>query len=101
MFSLLLLRDVHAQFLPTYFREPSVNIGDGRPPHLVGNALLEKFRIDKQSRPAYAVTYADFPALAQRYGTTGGYAHLAALVKRLRASRPRALLLDGGDSWQG
>jgi sulfur-oxidizing protein SoxB len=31
----------------------------------------------------------------------GGYAHLATLVKRLRASRPHALLLDGGDTWQG
>ena len=26
---------------------------------------------------------------------------LATLVKRLRAARPQALLLDGGDSWQG
>ncbi|HEY9237536.1 MAG TPA: thiosulfohydrolase SoxB, partial [Burkholderiaceae bacterium] len=31
----------------------------------------------------------------------GGFAHLATLVKRLRASRPNALLLDGGDTWQG
>ena len=31
----------------------------------------------------------------------GGFAHLATLVKRLRASRPHALLLDGGDTWQG
>ena len=31
----------------------------------------------------------------------GGFAHLATLVKRLKASRPGALLLDGGDTWQG
>ena len=31
----------------------------------------------------------------------GGFAHLATLVARLRASRPGALLLDGGDTWQG
>ena len=31
----------------------------------------------------------------------GGFAHLATLVKRLRAERPGALLLDGGDTWQG
>ena len=29
------------------------------------------------------------------------FAHLATLVKRIRASRPGALLLDGGDTWQG
>jgi sulfur-oxidizing protein SoxB len=31
----------------------------------------------------------------------GGFAHLATLVKRLRAGRPGSLLLDGGDTWQG
>ncbi|MEO6742972.1 MAG: thiosulfohydrolase SoxB, partial [Caldimonas sp.] len=30
-----------------------------------------------------------------------GFAHLATLIKRLRATRPNALLLDGGDTWQG
>ena len=34
-------------------------------------------------------------------GKVGGFAHLATLVKRMRASRPGALLLDGGDTWQG
>ena len=38
---------------------------------------------------------------ARRYGKVGGFAHLATLVKRLKASRPGALLLDGGDTWQG
>jgi len=98
---LLHITDVHAQLLPAYFREPSVNIGDGKIPHLVGDAFLRKFRIEKQSRLAHAFTYLDFERLARRYGATGGFAHLATLIKRLRASRPGALLLDGGDSWQG
>jgi sulfur-oxidizing protein SoxB len=103
--SLLHITDVHAQLLPTYFREPSVNLGvgqaAGRPPHLVGDALLKYFGIAPDSAPAYAFTYLDFERAARRYGKVGGFAHLATLVKRLRASRPHALLLDGGDSWQG
>jgi sulfur-oxidizing protein SoxB len=99
--SLLHITDVHAQLLPVYFREPSVNLGDGKPPHLVGASFLEKYHFEKHSRSAYAFTHLDFEMLARRYGATGGYAHLATLVKRLRSSRPHALLLDGGDSWQG
>jgi sulfur-oxidizing protein SoxB len=99
--SLLHVTDVHAQLLPVYFREPSANLGDAKPPHLVGEAFLKHFAIEKQSAAAHAFTHLDFVAAARRYGKVGGYAHLAALVKRLRASRPHALLLDGGDTWQG
>jgi S-sulfosulfanyl-L-cysteine sulfohydrolase len=99
--SLLHITDVHAQLLPVHFREPSVNIGDGRPPHLVGAAFLKHYGIAPGSAAAHAFTHLDFTAAARRYGRTGGYAHLATLLKRLRASRPHALLLDGGDSWQG
>ncbi|TAK85435.1 MAG: thiosulfohydrolase SoxB [Betaproteobacteria bacterium] len=99
--SLLHVTDVHAQLLPVYFREPSVNFGNGKPPHLVGDALLKEFKIPKGGALAYAFTHLDFERLARRYGKVGGYAHLATLVKRVRASRPHALLLDGGDSWQG
>ena len=99
--SLLHVTDVHAQLLPVYFREPSVNLGDGRPPHLVGTALLNHFSIKKQTSLAHAFTHLNFVEAARRYGKVGGYAHLATLVKRLRASRPNALLLDGGDTWQG
>jgi sulfur-oxidizing protein SoxB len=102
---LLHFTDVHAQLLPTYFREPSVNLGAGqaagRPPHLVGEALLKYFGIAQDTARAHAFTFLDFERAARRYGKVGGFAHLATLVKRLRASRPRALLLDGGDSWQG
>jgi sulfur-oxidizing protein SoxB len=97
--------DTHAQLLPVHFREPSVNLATGenagKPPHLVGEAFLNYFRIGKQTPAAHAFTHLDFVAAARRYGKVGGYAHLATLVKRLRASRPHALLLDGGDTWQG
>lgn len=104
---LLHFTDCHAQLLPLYFREPDANLGlgaaRGRPPHLVGAAFLERFGIAAGSREAYAFAHGDFPALAERYGRVGGFAHLAALVRRLRAEAGagRALLLDGGDTWQG
>ncbi len=103
--SLLHFTDCHAQLLPVHFREPSVNLGVGdavgRPPHLVGEALLKHFGIASGTRDAHAFTCLDFEDAARAYGKVGGFAHLATLVKRLRASRPGALLLDGGDTWQG
>ncbi len=103
--SLLHITDTHAQLLPTYFREPSVNIGvaasRGKPPHLVGEALLKYYGLPAHGPSAYAFTYLDFTAAARRYGKVGGFAHLATLVKRIRATRPHSLLLDGGDTWQG
>jgi sulfur-oxidizing protein SoxB len=103
--TLLHFTDCHAQLLPVYFREPDVNIGIagalGRPPHLVGEALLARFGITPKTRLAHAFTYLNFEDAARRFGAAGGFAHLATLVKRLRAQRPGALLLDGGDSWQG
>src|SRR5574340_312098 len=97
--------DCHAQLRPIYFREPDVNLGMndslGKPPHLVGEALLKRFGISPNSRLAHAFTYLDFERAARTYGKVGGFAHLATLVKRLKASRPGALLLDGGDTWQG
>lgn len=103
--SLLHFTDCHAQLLPIYYREPSINLGvgsaEGQVPHLVGASLLDRFGIRPGSRQAYAFTHLDFCAAARAYGKVGGFAHLASLVKRLKASRPNALLLDGGDSWQG
>src|SRR5262245_19927495 len=103
--SLLHFTDCHAQLLPVYFREPAVNIGVGdavgKPPHVTGNAFLRAFNIPSGSDLSYAFTHLDFAEAARRYGKMGGFAHLATLVQRLKASRPHALLLDGGDSWQG
>jgi S-sulfosulfanyl-L-cysteine sulfohydrolase len=103
--SLLHITDCHAQLLPIYFREPNVNIGLGasknRAPHLVGEHLLKAYGIKPGSADAYAFTYLDFEHAAKTYGKVGGFAHLATLVRKIRASRPGSLLLDGGDTWQG
>jgi sulfur-oxidizing protein SoxB len=103
--SLLHITDTHAQLKPVYFREPSANLGigrhAGRPPHRVGRGFLEAYGMKPRTREAYAYTHLDFADLAKVYGKMGGFAHLATLVKRLKSSRPGALLLDGGDSWQG
>ncbi len=97
--------DCHAQLLPIYFREPNANIGvgaaSGKAPHLVGEYFLKAYGIKPGSAEAYAFTYLDFATAAKTYGKVGGFAHLATLVKNIREQRPNALLLDGGDTWQG
>ncbi|ABM95387.1 thiosulfohydrolase SoxB [Methylibium petroleiphilum] len=103
--SLLHMTDCHAQLLPIHFREPSVNLGvgamSGQLPHRVGEHLLEAVGVRPGTLLAHAYTFLDFETAARRYGKVGGFAHMATLVKRLKASRPGALLLDGGDTWQG
>ncbi len=103
--SLMHFTDCHAQLLPVCFREPNINIGvgamAGRPPHLVGHHFLRYYDVPAASRDAHAFTYLDFTEAAHKFGTMGGFAHLATLVKKIRAQRPGALLCDGGDTWQG
>ena len=103
--SLLHFTDCHAQLLPLYFREPSANIGlgdaFGRVPHRVGSYFLDHFSIPQGSPEAYAYTCLDFESMARQFGKVGGFAHLATLIKRIRALRPHSLLLDGGDTLQG
>jgi len=103
--SLLHMTDCHAQLQPVRFREPSVNLGvgamQGRLPHRVGEHLLKAAGVRPGTPMAHALTCLDFEKASRRYGRVGGFAHLATLVKMLRASRPGALLLDGGDTWQG
>ncbi len=102
---LLHMTDCHAQLLPSYFREPSVNLGvgamRGQAPHLVGEHLLKAAHIKSGTPEVHAFTYLNFERAAKQYGKVGGFAHIATLVKQLKASRPGALLLDGGDTWQG
>jgi sulfur-oxidizing protein SoxB len=104
---ILHITDTHAQLLPGYFREPSINLGlgtmQGQPPHLVGRAFLDRFGIKPDSADAYAFTSLDFEKSAARFGKLGGFAHLKTLIDRLRsdAGPGRSLLLDGGDLWQG
>ncbi|MEA9601550.1 thiosulfohydrolase SoxB [Polynucleobacter sp. MG-28-Ekke-A2] len=97
--------DCHAQLLPIYFREPNVNLGigaqEGKTPHLVGEYFLKANGIAPGTRDAHAFTYLDYVAAAQNYGKMGGFAHMATLIKQMKANRPGALLLDGGDTWQG
>jgi len=97
--------DCHAQLLPIYFREPNVNLGigsqEGKTPHLVGEYFLKANGIAPGTRDAHAFTYLDYVAAAQNYGKMGGFAHMATLIKQIKANRPGALLLDGGDTWQG
>ena len=102
---LMHMTDAHAQLMPIYYREPQVNIGvhaaKNRAPHLVGKALLEAYGLKSGTRDAHAFTYLDYIESAQSFGKVGGFAHLSTLVKRVKANRPGALLLDGGDLWQG
>jgi S-sulfosulfanyl-L-cysteine sulfohydrolase len=104
---ILHMTDTHAQLQPIYFREPSVNLGvgamQGKPPHLVGKAFLDRFGIKPDSADAYAFTFLDFEKGAARFGKLGGFAHLKTLIDRLRADvgTGRSMLLDGGDLWQG
>src|ERR1700761_5288925 len=104
---ILHMTDTHAQLLPGYFREPSVNLGigamQGQPPHLVGRAFLDRYGIKTDSADAYAFTSLDFEKSAARFGKLGGFAHLKTLIDRLRgeAGLQNSLLLDGGDAWQG
>lgn len=103
--SFLHFTDAHAQLLPIYYREPSVNIGLGqslnRPPHLVGDAFLNEYGMKAGSMEAHAFTALDYAESAKRFGKVGGFSHLATLIRRLKADRPHALVLDGGDTWQG
>ena len=104
---ILHLTDTHAQLQPVFFREPSVNIGIGemmgKPPHLVGRAFLDHFKIGADSADAYAFTALDFEKSAARFGKLGGFAYLKTLIDKLRGDvgERNSLLLDGGDLWQG
>jgi sulfur-oxidizing protein SoxB len=104
--TLLHLCDLHAQLVPLYFREPSVNLGVGEvlglPPHITGKEFLDRFGVTAGTPEAYALTSVDFAALASEYGRIGGLDRMATLVKAIRQERPgNTLLLDGGDTWQG
>lgn len=105
--TLLHVTDIHAQLVPIYFREPSVNLGVGEarglPPHLTDQAFLDYFKLPAGGRDAYAMTSLDFQNLAKTYGRMGGMDRMATLIKAIRAERgdDKVLLLDGGDGLQG
>jgi sulfur-oxidizing protein SoxB len=103
--SLIHVTDIHAQLKPIYFREPSINIGVGDVagvvPHVTGADFRKLYGINDGSASAYALSYDDFAALGQTYGKMGGLDRVATVINAIRADRPDAILLDGGDTWHG
>jgi S-sulfosulfanyl-L-cysteine sulfohydrolase len=103
--SLIHITDIHGQLKPIYFREPSVNIGvggnRGLVPHITGEDFRKAYGISDGSRSHYALSSGDFSALAQGYGRVGGLDRVATVINAIRADRPDAILLDGGDTWHG
>ena len=103
--SLIHVTDIHAQMVPIYFREPSVNIGVGENagavPHITGADFRRLYGIEDGSPSHYALSSGDFSALAASYGRMGGLDRVATVINAMRADRPDALLLDGGDTWHG
>ena len=103
--TLIHITDLHAQLKPVYYREAGINIGvgdaSGLPPHLTGTDFLKAYGVSPGTPSSYALSSADFSALAKTYGRVGGLDRTATVIKAIRADRPDALLLDGGDTWQG
>ena len=103
--TLVHITDMHAQLKPLYFREPEINIGVGAQkglvPHVTGADYRRMYGIEDGSPLHYALTYDDFTALAREYGRIGGVDRAATVIKSIRADRPEAIILDGGDTWQG
>ncbi|MBU2935319.1 MULTISPECIES: thiosulfohydrolase SoxB [Pacificibacter] len=103
--SLIHVTDIHAQLKPINFREPSINIGvgdnKGQVPHITGADFRKLYGIDDGSAFHYALTSDDFAALGQTYGKVGGLDRVSTVINSIRAARPDALLLDGGDTWHG
>ena len=103
--TLIHITDIHAQLKPIWFREPEINLGvgwaKGQVPHVTGADFLKMFNITPESADAYALSHEDFTALGRAYGKMGGMDRVATVVKSIRAARPEALLLDGGDTWHG
>jgi sulfur-oxidizing protein SoxB len=103
--TLIHVTDIHAQMKPIYFREPEINLGvggaRGQMPHITGADFRRAYGIVDGSPSHYALTYNDFSALAGTYGRVGGLDRVATVINAIRADRPDALLLDGGDTWHG
>lgn len=104
--TLLNFTDCHAQLMPLYFREPSVNLGVGDviglPPHITGKQMLDHFDLKVGTPEAYAFSSYDFATLGKEYGRIGGFAQMATLINAIRAERDgKTLLIDCGDTWQG
>lgn len=80
--TLLHFTDTHAQLDPVWYREPNRDF-------------------QGSSFETYLYGARDFEGLAKRFGRVGGFAALATLIRRMKEVCPQALVLDGGDTWQG
>ena len=104
---LLHMTDSHAQLMPVYFREPSVNLGFhsnyGKPPHIVGEKMLDYYGIKGNKRLEYAFSSVNFEKHAKVMGRVGGFAQLKTVIDHLTNNfgAEKTLMLDGGDTWQG
>ena len=104
---LLHMTDSHAQLMPVYFREPSVNLGFhgnyGKPPHIVGEKMLDYYGIKGNKRLEYAFSSVNFEKHAKVMGRVGGFAQLKTVIDHLRNNfgAEKTLMMDGGDTWQG
>jgi len=104
---LLHMTDSHAQLMPVYFREPSVNLGFhenyGKPPHIVGEKMLDYYGIKGNKRLEYAFSSVNFEKHAKVMGRVGGFAQLKTVIDHLRNNfgPEKTLMMDGGDTWQG
>lgn len=101
--TLIHVTDLHAQLVPVFFREPTVNVGvgeaRGQPPFITGRAFLDSYRIAPGTAAAHALSDQDYDALLRTYGRVGGLDRIARVIAAIRADQPNALLLDGGDTW--
>ena len=83
------LTDTHAQLLPVWFREPSVNLGIGAmrgqaAASWSGAPFSSTSASSRAVARAHAFTFLDYEEAAHRYGRMGGFAHLKTLIDRLR-----------------
>jgi len=105
--TLLHICDMHAHLKPLYWREPSTLISAreliGTPGFLCGKTFLKYYGIKPNTTRAYFDTYIGFEELAKKYGKMGGVAHIATLIKQIKAERgnDKVLFMDSGDTWQG
>jgi sulfur-oxidizing protein SoxB len=104
---ILHMTDSHAQLMPVYFREPDVNLGFhsnyGKPPHIVGEKLLDRYGIKGNKRLEYAFSCVNFEEHAKKMGRVGGFAQLQTVVNYLKSNfkEGNTIFMDGGDTWQG
>jgi len=102
--SLLHMTDLPRALIPsTSASRTSIRHRGARPAsrrYLVGEHLL-RLRVTRGSGNRNRLTHLDFPQAARTYGMIADSPTSPRWVRDLKASRPGALLLDGGDTCRG